>query len=99
MSKYVMLGGDLVKSTRLLRRVTMHDLMKSLLKSLKKNPHRTLMFRGINSVVKHFPWYDDKLLDPVRQQQLQDWGFNAVRLGILQVVQYVYMRNMFVCRF
>ena len=52
------------------------------------------MFRGINSVVKHFPWYDEKLLDPVRQQQLQDWGFNAVRLGNLQLL---YLYHMLVC--
>lgn len=44
---------------------------------------RTLLFRGINSVVKHFPWYDSKIQDPARQQQLKDWGFNNVRLGMM----------------
>merc|ERR1711970_439998 len=45
--------------------------------------NRTLMFRGINSVIKRFPWYDEKLLDAERQEQLQHWGFNAVRLGMM----------------
>jgi len=44
---------------------------------------RVLLFRGINSVVKSFPWYDTKLLDPKRQEQLEDWGFNSVRLGMM----------------
>merc|ERR1712227_1025544 len=44
---------------------------------------RVRMFRGINSVIKHFPWYDPKMLDPERQKQLGDWGFNAIRLGAM----------------
>ena len=27
--------------------------------------------------------YDPKITDVVRQQQLSDWGFNAVRLGAM----------------
>jgi len=50
---------------------------------VSKDDGRTLMFRGINSVIKRFPWYDPKIRDPVRQQQLQDWGFNNVRLGMM----------------
>eukprot|EP00092_Neocalanus_flemingeri_P008290 GFUD01008936.1.p1 GENE.GFUD01008936.1~~GFUD01008936.1.p1 ORF type:complete len:562 (-),score=130.38 GFUD01008936.1:42-1727(-) len=42
---------------------------------------RVMLFRGINSVIKHFPWYDLKMLDPARHKQMSDWGFNAVRLG------------------
>ncbi|XP_023339622.1 uncharacterized protein LOC111709909 [Eurytemora carolleeae] len=48
-----------------------------------KDDGRILMFRGINSVIKNFPWYDPKMLDPIRQKQLKDWGFNAVRLGMM----------------
>ena len=48
-----------------------------------KDDNRTLMFRGINSVIKHSPWYDGKLLEPERQAQLQEWGFNVVRLGMM----------------
>jgi len=42
---------------------------------------RIRLFRGINSVIKHFPWYDYVMLDPVRHKQMAQWGFNAVRLG------------------
>ena len=44
---------------------------------------RIMMFRGINSVIKHYPWYDPMMLDPGRQKQLGDWGFNAIRLGTM----------------
>merc|ERR1712131_419018 len=44
---------------------------------------RVRMFRGINSVIKHFPWYDPKMLNPERQKQMGDWGFNAIRLGAM----------------
>ena len=44
---------------------------------------RIRLFRGINSVIKHFPWYDPKMLDPERQRQLGEWGFNAIRLGAM----------------
>jgi hypothetical protein len=30
-----------------------------------------------------FPWYDPKLLDPERQRQIADLGFNVVRLGAM----------------
>jgi len=42
---------------------------------------RVRLFRGINSVIKWFPWYDPVMLDPARHQMLADWGFNAIRLG------------------
>jgi len=41
------------------------------------------MFRGINSVIKHFPWYDPIMLDPQHLKQLGEWGFNAIRLGTM----------------
>ena len=44
---------------------------------------RIRLFRGINSVIKYFPWYDPKMLDPERQRQLGEWGFNAIRLGAM----------------
>jgi hypothetical protein len=40
-----------------------------------------LLVTGINSVIKGFPWYDPKMLDPNRWDQLEQWGFNAVRSG------------------
>ena len=44
---------------------------------------RIRLFRGINSVIKHFPWYDENMLDPERHRQLGEWGFNAIRLGAM----------------
>ena len=44
---------------------------------------RVRLFHGINSVIKGFPWYDPKMLDPERQRQLGEWGFNAIRLGAM----------------
>ena len=44
---------------------------------------RIRLFRGINSVIKFFPWYDTKMLDPERHKQMGEWGFNAVRLGTM----------------
>ena len=44
---------------------------------------RIRLFRGINSVIKHYPWYDPKMLDSERHRQLGDWGFNAIRLGAM----------------
>ena len=44
---------------------------------------RIRLFRGINSVIKHFPWYDHMMLDSERQRQLGEWGFNAIRLGAM----------------
>ena len=44
---------------------------------------RIIMLRGINSVIKRFPWYDPDMLSPERHQQLGDWGFNAIRLGTM----------------
>jgi len=42
---------------------------------------RVRLFRGVNSVIKHFPWYDPSMLSPERQQQLAEWGFTGIRLG------------------
>ena len=44
---------------------------------------RIRLFRGINSVIKHFPWYDPQMLDSERHRQLGEWGFNAIRLGAM----------------
>ena len=44
---------------------------------------RIRLFRGINSVIKHFPWYDTEMLNSERQRQLGEWGFNAIRLGAM----------------
>jgi hypothetical protein len=44
---------------------------------------RIRLFRGINSVIKSDPWYDPKLLNPDRQKQISDLGFNVVRLGAM----------------
>ena len=44
---------------------------------------RIRLFRGINSVIKHFPWYDNEMLNSERQRQLGEWGFNAIRLGAM----------------
>lgn len=44
---------------------------------------RVVLFRGINSVIKHFPWYDPAMLDPYRHAELAQSGFNVVRLGAM----------------
>ena len=44
---------------------------------------RVRMFRGINSVEKGFPWYDHKMLNTTRHEQLSNLGFNVVRLGTM----------------
>ena len=44
---------------------------------------RIRLFRGINSVIKKFPWYDPVMLEPERHRQLAEWGFNAIRLGAM----------------
>eukprot|EP00051_Salpingoeca_urceolata_P029767 m.7315 g.7315 ORF g.7315 m.7315 type:complete len:503 (+) comp2893_c0_seq2:2-1510(+) len=43
---------------------------------------RTRLFRGINAVEKGFPWYP-QWLDKSRMAQLQDWGFDFIRLGFM----------------
>ena len=40
-------------------------------------------FHGINSVIKHEPWYDAKMLRPLRHKQLASLGINVVRLGAM----------------
>jgi len=49
-----------------------------------------LLVTGINSVIKGFPWYDPKMLDPNRWDQLEEWGFNAVREGRLKLKIYTF---------
>ncbi|CAF2964848.1 unnamed protein product [Rotaria sp. Silwood2] len=49
---------------------------------------RVRIFRGINGVLKYFPWYpyqapDPPLLDPNYMSNLRDWGFNVIRLGTM----------------
>ena len=44
---------------------------------------RIKLFTGINSVIKHFPWYDPKMLDPEQHKQMAELGFNAIRLGAM----------------
>ena len=47
-----------------------------------KDEHgRARIFHGFNSVIKHHPWYDPKMLNPDRQRQIADLGFNIIRLG------------------
>ena len=41
------------------------------------------LFRGINSVIKGFPWYDPRMLDDKRLDTLKEAGFNVVRLGAM----------------
>ena len=40
---------------------------------------RVRLFHGINSVIKHFPWYDEGMREPARHRQIAEWGFTAVR--------------------
>ena len=40
-----------------------------------------MLFHGINSVKKSFPWYFDHMLNDTRLDDLQDFGLNIVRLG------------------
>ena len=42
---------------------------------------RVVLFHGVNSVYKGFPWYWDYLLDDTRLDDLADFGLNVVRLG------------------
>ena len=44
---------------------------------------RIRLFHGINSVIKGFPWFDEKILDPKRQQEIADLGINVIRLGAM----------------
>ena len=42
---------------------------------------RVVLFHGVNSVYKGFPWYWDYLFDDTRLDDLADFGLNVVRLG------------------
>ena len=48
---------------------------------------RVMLFHGINSVQKNFPWVPDQHPNNLRNlteiENLQKWGFNAVRLGYM----------------
>lgn len=49
---------------------------------------RVRIFRGINGVLKYFPWYpykapDPPLLDSNYMANLRNWGFNVIRLGTM----------------
>ena len=42
---------------------------------------RVVLFHGVNSVYKAFPWYFDYLFNDTRLDDLADFGLNVVRLG------------------
>jgi len=44
---------------------------------------RVRVFRGLNRVEKQFPWYPPTLLDDKHLDNLQSWGFNVIRLGMM----------------
>ncbi|XP_078583780.1 endoglycoceramidase-like [Branchiostoma floridae x Branchiostoma japonicum] len=44
---------------------------------------RVRIFHGINAVQKGFPWFPDQMLNQSRLDELQSWGFNALRLGMM----------------
>ncbi|XP_078663338.1 endoglycoceramidase-like [Branchiostoma floridae x Branchiostoma belcheri] len=44
---------------------------------------RVRIFHGINAVQKGFPWYPAPVLNQSRLDELQSWGFNAIRLGMM----------------
>ena len=46
-------------------------------------PPFKITLRGFNSVLKTFPWYEEDLLLPSRQEELASLGFNVVRLGAM----------------
>ena len=47
------------------------------------NAGRVRLFHGINQVKKGYPWYPDKMLNDTILEQLEQWGFNSVRLGTM----------------
>ena len=47
------------------------------------NAGRVRLFHGINQVNKGYPWYPDKMLNDTLLEQLEQWGFNSVRLGTM----------------
>lgn len=42
---------------------------------------RVVIFHGVNSVTKAFPWYANYLFNDTRMDDLEDWGMNIMRLG------------------
>ena len=44
---------------------------------------RVRFFRGVNSVRKSAPWFDDVIRRGERQRRLAEMGFNVVRLGAM----------------
>ena len=44
---------------------------------------RIRLFHGINSVIKGFPWFDERIRDPNRQREIAELGINVVRLGAM----------------
>jgi len=46
---------------------------------------RSRIFHGVNVVQKSEPYYPTSLLTPERMDLLRDWGFNAVRLGVMWI--------------
>ncbi|XP_013419244.1 endoglycoceramidase [Lingula anatina] len=44
---------------------------------------RVMLFHGINMVQKGFPWYPATLLNKTKLRDYKNWGFNAVRLGMM----------------
>ena len=44
---------------------------------------RVRIFHGFNSVKKSYPWYDEQIFNETKLKLYQEWGFNAVRLGMM----------------
>ncbi|XP_066291353.1 endoglycoceramidase-like isoform X1 [Branchiostoma lanceolatum] len=44
---------------------------------------RVRIFHGVNMIGKGYPWYPAQMLNQSRLDELQSWGFNAVRLGMM----------------
>ena len=84
MMKIMILAAALIIST-VVQTSTTSDLPKIYVKDgqFVDLDGRIRLFRGINSVIKHFPWYDNEMLNSERQRQLGEWGFNAIRLGAM----------------
>jgi len=50
---------------------------------IRDDSNRVRFFHGVNMVHKSFPWYSDVLLDTDNIKDLQKWGLNALRLGVM----------------
>ena len=44
---------------------------------------RVSIFHGENFVQKGFPWYPSVLRDTNHLTEMQSWGFNTIRLGVI----------------